>query len=140
MNNEDLQRLYNIGVDRELPGDFVRRDKDGKIPGVGDGEKVTLHNFDNSADVYHYVNSIPLYKIKYITITGGDKTFTLMPQTSTIDYAAIRVYSNDGGYTLIVLKINPDTPIAFYINVYSGGGRDKYMITNISEYTVCVEE
>ena len=34
MNNEDLQRLYNIGVDRELPGDFVRRDKDGKVPGM----------------------------------------------------------------------------------------------------------
>ena len=137
MNNEDLQRLYDVGVDLGRPGDFVRRDKDGKIPGAGE---VTLHNFDNSADVYNYVNSVPLYKIKYITITGGNKTFTLMPQTSAIDYAAIRAYSNDGGYTLIVLKIDPNTPIAFYVNVYSGGGRDKYMIRDISEYTVYVEE
>lgn len=33
MNNEDMTRFYDIGVDLGRPGDFVRRDKDGKIPG-----------------------------------------------------------------------------------------------------------
>ena len=102
--------------------------------------KVTPHNFKNLTGTYNYVNSVPLDRIKYITIKANDKVWTLMPQTSTKEYAAIQAYSDDGGYTIIVLKIQPNTPIAFYINTYSGGGRDKYMIRDISEYTVYVEE
>lgn len=33
MNNEDMTRFYDVGVDLGRPGDFVRRDKDGKVPG-----------------------------------------------------------------------------------------------------------
>lgn len=33
MNNEDMTRFYEVGVDQGRPGDFVRRDKNGKIPG-----------------------------------------------------------------------------------------------------------
>lgn len=53
MNNEDLQRLYNIGVDRELPGDFVRRDKNGKIPGADSVtiKKYTVSDATNSAQL-----------------------------------------------------------------------------------------
>lgn len=102
--------------------------------------KVRPYNFNNSLTAYNYLQSVPLDKIKYITITANNKVWTLMPQTSTTEYAAIKAYSDDGGYTIIVLKINPNAPISFYIDTYSGGGRDKHMITNISEYTVYVEE
>lgn len=33
MNNEDMTRFYEVGVDQGRPGDFVRRDKDGNVPG-----------------------------------------------------------------------------------------------------------
>lgn len=33
MNNEDMTRFYEVGTDLGRPGDFVRRDKDGKVPG-----------------------------------------------------------------------------------------------------------
>ena len=34
MNNEDMTRFYEVGTDLGRPGDFVRRDKDGKVPGM----------------------------------------------------------------------------------------------------------
>ena len=52
MNNEDLQRLYNIGVNRELPGDFVRRDKDGKVPGG-----LTLNKYTFTFELYNATTS-----------------------------------------------------------------------------------
>ena len=33
MNNEDMTRFYEVGTDLGRPGDFVRRDKDGNVPG-----------------------------------------------------------------------------------------------------------
>lgn len=34
MHNEDLARLYDVGINRQKPGDFVRYDEDGKVPGL----------------------------------------------------------------------------------------------------------
>ena len=33
MNNEDMTRFYEVGADLGRPGDFVRRDKNGNVPG-----------------------------------------------------------------------------------------------------------
>lgn len=47
MNNEDLQRLYDVGTDLGRPGDFVRRDKNGKVPGGLTLNKYTVSDATN---------------------------------------------------------------------------------------------
>lgn len=76
MNNEDLQRLYNIGVDRELPGDFVRRDKDGKVPGSGGGTMLnkytyTQNNYMTAADNIRLMNILRNAKGRVICASWG---------------------------------------------------------------------
>lgn len=102
--------------------------------------KVTSHNFKNSLAVYNYLKSTPLDKIKYITITANNVLWTLIPQTSTTEYSATRAFSTDGGTRQIILTVDPNSPIAYYIDTYSSGTRETKMISNISEYTVYVEE
>ena len=63
--------------------------------------KVTPHNFKNLTGTYNYVNSVPLDRIKYITIKANDKVWTLMPQTSTKEYAAATGGTMTSGTTTI---------------------------------------
>ena len=46
MNNEDMTRFYEVGTDLGRPGDFVRRDKDGKVPGSGGGTTLNRYEYD----------------------------------------------------------------------------------------------
>lgn len=87
MNNEDLQRLYNIGVDRELPGDFVRRDKNGKIPGAGDEGKYLQYKGDWSTGKDYSLNNA-------VTWTDGHLYQVIKAHTSsaTIDPSNTEYY------------------------------------------------
>lgn len=51
MNNEDMTRFYEVGTDLGRPGDFVRRDKDGKVPGGLTLNKYTVSDATNSAQL-----------------------------------------------------------------------------------------
>lgn len=100
MNNEDLQRLYNIGVDRELPGDFVRRDKNGKIPGAG----ATLNKYTFT------VNTKP---------SVAQVTKILNVLNSAIRIVNINIRVKDGMYYFMLSDLNEHKFKGYSINAYS---------------------
>ena len=102
--------------------------------------KVTSHNFKTPLSAYNYLKTVTIDKIKYITITANSTSWTLVPQTSTTEYSATRAFTTDGDIRQIILTIDPNSPIAYYIDTHSSGAREINAISNISEYTVYVEE
>lgn len=102
--------------------------------------KLSSHKFTDPLTVYNYLKKLTIDKTKYITITTNSTSWTLMPQTSTTEYSATKAFTTDGGIRQIILTIDPNTPIAYYIDTYASGAREVKAITNISEYTIYVEE
>ena len=108
MNNEDLQRLYNIGIDRELPGDFVRRDKDGKVPGAD----TTLNKYTYTGYVTSQSERTRLYNIisnakgNVMAVDSNSWGYSIAsyPAQSIVQLNA-SFASSDGGY-IYTLEIN----------------------------------
>lgn len=105
-----------------------------------EGGGVVSHTFNNRSDVYNYLKSIQLGKIKYIEIVSGIERFVLIPQSSTTEFSSTIMYTNDGGVRQFLLTISANSTNSFYVNTDKNGSRTITQISNITEYTVYVEE
>ena len=72
MNNEDMTRFYEVGTDLGRPGDFVRRDKDGKVPGGLTLNKYTVSNPTNMTQLQALAQFLGENNGRIIAIYGLD--------------------------------------------------------------------
>ena len=100
MNNEDLQRLYDVGTDLGRPGDFVRRDKNGKIPGA-----------DTTLNKYTYA--------VYTKPSIAQVTKILNVLNSAKKIGKIEISSKDGTQSFATNSLLPNVWGGNYINAYS---------------------
>ena len=74
MNNEDMTRFYEVGTDLGRPGDFVRRDKDGNVPGASttlNKYTYTQGNYMTAADNIRLMNILRNAKGRVICASWG---------------------------------------------------------------------
>ena len=136
MNNEDLQRLYNIGIDRELPGDFVRRDKNGKIPGG-----LTLNKYTWTLDLTQTVVKENILRLQNIissakgrvmgSILVRNSYYDLQPYESSIEGLNGTSVSYDGtNYSVMYFYVQPVNEYLFSV-----GGYKMLSSTNAETYS-----
>ena len=113
MNNEDMTRFYDVGVDLGRPGDFVRRDKDGKVPGG-----LTLNKYTYTLELTGS-DSAGVLRLRRIvmnakSITGGSMfpdgrigNFSYEPKNKQVFFYGYRV-SPSSDFTIFIWEFLSD--------------------------------
>lgn len=101
--------------------------------------KYASHTFSNRTEVYNFLNSTQLEKVKYIVISSVTGSFTLMPQGATNIYSTTAILTTDGGISQAFCSIYPQYTLAFYIDTDKDGVRTIHQIAEITNYAVYTE-
>ncbi len=101
--------------------------------------KYASHTFSNRTEVYTFLNSTQLEKVKYIVISSATGSFTLMPQGATNIYSTTAISTTDGAIRQVFCSIYSQYTLAFYIDTDKDGVRTIHQIAEITNYAVYTE-
>lgn len=101
--------------------------------------KVLSKTFNNSTQLFNFLESIQYKDIKYLEIVTGGVTFNLQPQTNNKTYGCTVVYASDGAIRHVLLSIYSTSVSAFFVDVELSGTRTKTNM-DITKYTIYYEK